>query len=194
MRFSKTEIIQTLAREDRSYRLGIMCTHWIRDVERYSPSAANLAPTLNMLVDDRLVSNAALAVRLQNPNDRELLSSDFLLTYLHTLIRAPFELLSDYCEDFDQVAPGSSLLSQLKAQSWYAVSYIVRNAVSHNFRIELGKMRSKLPIRWRTVEITAQMDGQPMTAAIFWHKPGYELFLEMRAFAEALPELPLKQP
>jgi hypothetical protein len=31
------------------------------------------------------------------------------------------------------------------------------------------------------------MEGQPMTAAVFWHKPGYELFVEMRAFADALP-------
>jgi hypothetical protein len=31
------------------------------------------------------------------------------------------------------------------------------------------------------------MEGQPMTAAIFWHKPGYELFLEMQDFADALP-------
>ena len=194
MRFPKTEIVQAFEREDRSYRLGMMCTHWIRDVERYAPSAANLAPTLNMLVNDRLISNSDLADLLQEPHKRELLSSDFLLTYLHTLIRAPFELLSDYCEDFDQAASGSSLLSQLKSQQWYAVAYIVRNAVSHNFRIEVGRMRSKLPIRWRTVEITAQMDGQPMTAAIFWHRPGYELFLEMRAFADALPELPLKHP
>lgn len=190
MRFSKTEILQTFEREDKSYRLGMMCTHWIRDVERYAPNAAGLASTLNMVVNDRLVSNEDLAALLQDPMKRELLSSDFLLTYLHTLIRAPFELLSDYCEDFDRSAPGASLLLQLKSQPWYAVAYIVRNAVSHNFHVEVGKMRNKLPIRWRTVEITGQMDGQPMTAAIFWHKPGYELFLEMREFAEALPEVP----
>ncbi len=36
MRFTKAEILQTFSREDRSYRLGILCTHWIRDVERYN--------------------------------------------------------------------------------------------------------------------------------------------------------------
>jgi hypothetical protein len=189
MRFTKAEILAAFEREDKSYRLGMMCTHWIRDVERYTPNAATLAPTLNMLVNDRLISNADLADLLHDPMKRELLSSDFLLTYLHTLIRAPFELLSDYCEDFDQTVSGSSLLSHLKSQSWYAVAYVVRNAVSHNFHIELGKMRNALPIRWKTIEITEQMDRQPMTAAIFWHKPGYELFLEMREFAEALPEV-----
>jgi hypothetical protein len=48
-------------------------------------------------------------------------------------------------------------------------------------------MRDRLPVKWGTVTITEDMEGQPMTAAIFWHRPGYELFLEMRAFAETLP-------
>jgi len=190
MRFTKLEILKAFEREDKSYRLGIMCTHWIRDVERYTPNAANLAPTLNMRAGDRWVSNNDLAALLSDPTQRELLSSDFLLTYLHTLIRAPFELLSDYCEDFDRVSSGQSLLKEMKSTPWYGVAYVVRNAVSHNFHIGLGKMRDKLPLCWRTVTITEEMEGRPMTAAIFWHKPGYELFLEMRTFAEGLPEVP----
>jgi hypothetical protein len=188
-RFNKAEILATFAREDRSYRLGIMCTHWIRDVERYTPNAADLAPKLNMEVAGRWTSYADLDPLLSDPIKRELLSSDFLLTYLHTLIRAPFELLSDYCEDFDRVAPGQSLLNKMKSAPWYGVAYIVRNAVSHNFHIEFGKLRDKLPINWRSVTFSRDMEGQPMTAEMFWHKPGYELFLEMRAFAESLPEI-----
>jgi hypothetical protein len=187
MRFTKTDILAAFEREDRAYRLGMMCTHWIRDVERYTPSAADLAPTLHMQTGDRWISNNDLAILLIDPMKRELLSSDFLLTYLHTLIRAPFELLSDYCEDFDKAVPGRSLLNEMKSTPWYSVAYIVRNAVSHNFRIELGKMRNRLPIKWGTVTFTEDMEGLPMTAAIFWHKPGYELFLEMWAFAETLP-------
>jgi hypothetical protein len=77
----------------------------------------------------------------------------------------------------------------MKAAPWYGVAYIVRNAVSHNFHIELGRFKTSAPIVWRSVTITEAMEGQPMTADIFWHKPGYELFLEMRGFAEALPEI-----
>jgi hypothetical protein len=43
MRFTKAEILEAFAREDRSYRLGLLCTHWIRDVERYTPTASELA-------------------------------------------------------------------------------------------------------------------------------------------------------
>jgi hypothetical protein len=194
MRFTKHEILGAFEREDKSYRLGMMCTPWIRDVERYTPSAADLAAKLHMHAGDRWISNHDLASLLTDPKKRELLSSDFLLTYLHTLIRAPFELLSDYCDDFDKAMPGGILLNKMTSELWYAVASIVRNAVSHNFHLEFGKMRDQLPIRWRTVLFTKEMEGQPMTAAIFWHKPGYELFVEMRAFAEALPEASVKQP
>jgi hypothetical protein len=192
IRFTKAEILEAFAREDRSYRLGILCTHWIRDVEQYAPNAATLARSLHMQADLRIISNADLAVMLEDPSERELLSSDFLLTYLHTLIRAPFELLSDYCEDFDKVAPDRSLLSEMKAMPWYGIAYIVRNAVSHNFHIGFGGLRDKLPITWRTITMTEEMEGRPMTAEIFWHRPGYELFLEMRTFAAAMPQEPAR--
>jgi hypothetical protein len=187
-RFTKAEILSAFEREDRSYRLGMMCTHWLRDVERYTPSAMELASNLHMKVDDRWVRNNDLAASLADPAKRELLSSDFLLTYLHTLIRAPFELLSDYCEDFDRLMPGHDLVGNLKSMPWYPVAYIVRNAVSHNFRVQSGRLRHLLPLSWRTITITEAMEGQPMTSEIFWHKPGYELFLEMLAFADAMPE------
>jgi hypothetical protein len=81
-----------------------------------------------------------------------------------------------------------SLLGKMKSEPWYGVAYIVRNAVSHNFHIEFGKLRDKIPISWRGTTITADMEGRRMTPGIFWHRPGYELFLEMQAFAELLPE------
>jgi hypothetical protein len=190
IRFTKSEILQAFAREDKSYRLGLLCTHWIRDVERYAPNAASLARNLHMQCDSKMISNADLATLLEDPTKRELLSSDFLLTYLHTLIRVPFELLSDYCAEFDQTVPSGLLLAKMKSSPWYGVAYIVRNAVSHNFHIELGRTRTQLPVSWRTITITEEMEGRPMTAEVFWHRPGYELFLEMRAFAEAMPERP----
>jgi hypothetical protein len=60
-----------------------------------------------------------------------------------------------------------------------------------NLHVEAGKLRDKRPIRWKAVTITKEMELQPMTAEIFWHRMGYELFLEMRAFAEAQPEVPV---
>jgi hypothetical protein len=188
MRFTKPELLATFAREERCYRLGLLCTHYIRDVEHYEPNAADLAAKLSMKVDNRWIDNVDLSYTLSDPEKRELLSAEFLLTYLHTLIRAPYELLDDYCQDFEKLVPTRSLRAELRSQGWHPVASIIRNAVSHNFRLELGRVRDKLPITWRTITISADMDGQPMAPTTFWHKPGYELFLEMRAFAEGLPE------
>lgn len=44
-----------------------------------------------------------------------------------------------------------------------------------------------MPISWGEMTLTEDLNGQSMTYR-FWHKPGYELFLAMREFAEALPE------
>jgi hypothetical protein len=73
MRFSKADILQAFEREDRSYRLGIMCTHWIRDVERYKPNAADLAPALSMQAAGRWISYGDLAPLLSDPMKREIL-------------------------------------------------------------------------------------------------------------------------
>jgi hypothetical protein len=187
MRFTKTELLQALAREDRSYRLGLLCTHWIRDIERYAPSAASLARGMSMVVNERLVSDADLAELLEDPARRQLVSSDFVLTLLHALIRVPFELLSDYCEDYDRTRSEATLLNRLKAEPWYKVARVLRNTVSHNFHVDVGPYKAELPLRWRTITITHEMDGKPVTFEALWHRPGYELFLEMKVFAEALP-------
>jgi hypothetical protein len=104
MRFTKQEILQSFEREDKSYRLGILCTHWIRDAEHYTPNAATLAHNLNMKTDGKWVLNSDLAVLLEDPLKRELLSSDFLLTYLHTLIRPP----SNCCLTIAKILTGPS--------------------------------------------------------------------------------------
>lgn len=187
MRFTKAEILQALEREDRSYRLGLLCTHWIRDIDCYAPSAASLARGMRMVVDGQRISDADLAEILDDPARREALSSDFVLTLLHALIRVPFELISDYCEDHDQARKEGALLKCMKSQPWYKVARVLRNTVSHNFHVDAGAYRNELPLYWRTITITREMDGKPVTFEALWHRPGYELFLEMKAFAEALP-------
>jgi hypothetical protein len=189
MRFTKQEILKALDREDRSYRLALLSSHWLRDAARYKPSAAEEARGMRMEAYGKRISFADLADALEHPNTREIVSSDFVLTQLHTLIRVPFEVLSDYCKDFDGQFPGQQLCATLKGTKWYWFAYIVRNAVSHNFRYDFrGGVRKQLPICWNGITLTAEMQGQPVTYETLWHRRGYELFLEMRRFAESLPE------
>ena len=114
-----------------------------------------------------------------------------MLNQLHALIRVPFELLSDYCEDYDQAVPGRKLLNELRSADWYEYARAIRNTVSHNFRFDFSKYKAdKFPIAWRGNSLTADLHGKAITYDSFWHKSGYELFVAMRSFAEILPQLP----
>jgi hypothetical protein len=112
-----------------------------------------------------------------------------MLDQLHTLIRHPFEILRDYCEDYDAaMKPGIALKAQLEIRPWYTFTRLIRNAISHNYRFEFSTADIKrLPVTWGPTTLTVDLNGQPMTYEM-WHKPGYALFVEMRAFAKSLPE------
>lgn len=136
------------------------------------------------------ISYSDIADLLEQDATRFSITTDFALNQLHALIRAPFELLSDYCEDYDKAVAEGRLVADFRGAPWYDFARIIRNAASHNFRFHFSKGdRGRLPVTWHGISLTEELDGKAMTYEFFWHKPGYELFLEMRAFAEALPEL-----
>ena len=189
MRFTKSEILEEFIRQDRSYRLAIISSHWLQGGTQYKPSAAEEAKGMRMKALDKWVPYSDLAELLEKDPSRLVITSDFVLNQLHALIRAPFELLHDYCEDYDQAVPGQHLVNTLQKCPWYQFARLVRNAISHSFRYDFKEAdKRRLPITWRGITLTEDLNGKPITHETFWHKPGYELFLEMRDFAVALPE------
>jgi hypothetical protein len=189
MRFTKTEILDFFNREDRNYRLAMLCTNWIRDTAPFTPSAVAEARSLFMMIAGRTVAFSDIATELEDSNRREIISAQFLLNHLHSLIRVPFELLNDYCEDFDQAVPKPYLKGMLKKMPWFHYTRLVRNAVSHNFRFDFRPSDAAiLPLTWNGNTIDASCHGKDITFETFWHRPGYELFLEMRKFADSLPQ------
>jgi hypothetical protein len=190
MRFTKSEILEEFVRQDRSYRLAIIASHWLQGGGQYKPSAVEEARGLHMQVLNGWVSYSDLAELLEQDPSRFSITTDFVLNQLHALIRVPFELLGDYCEDYDEAAPGRTLLGQLRSSDWYEYARAIRNTVSHNFRFDFSRYKTdKFPITWRGVVLTANLHGKAITYESFWHKSGYELFVTMRSFAETLPEL-----
>jgi hypothetical protein len=186
---SKSAVLEALDREDRSYRLALLCSNWIRDAAHYTPSAAHEARGMSMEARGQWISFADIADKLEQPMAREAVSSDFVLNHLYTLIRTPFELLRAYCNDFDKGCPGHHLADSLRRTDWYSFARLIRNAVSHNFHFDFtARDMGMMPITWNGITLTADMHGRPLTYEAFWHKPGYELFLQMRSFAETLPE------
>ncbi|MDA9430229.1 hypothetical protein [Bradyrhizobium sp. CCBAU 51627] len=189
MRFTKSEILDEFARQDRSYRLAIISSHWLQGGAQYKPSAVEEARGLQMKVLDTWVSYSDLAMLLERDSSRFSITTDFVLNQLHALIRVPFELLSDYCEDFDRAGSGSAMVKKLRDADWYEYARVIRNTVSHNFRFDFSRYKpEKFPITWRGISLTPDLDRKTITFESFWHKSGYELFVAMRDFAEALPE------
>jgi len=190
MRFQKHDLLDHFARQDRVYRVTLLASHWLGGGNQYTPSAGHEARTIHMQINGRWIPFADLADKLEDQTGMIQLTSEFSMNQLHALIRAPFELLNDYCEDFDAANPATHLVGQLKSTSWYQFARHIRNAISHNFRYEFReKDRKDLPIVWNGITLSETMHGQAMSYE-FGHRPGYMLFLEMRDFAEALPEVP----
>lgn len=189
MRFTKPEILEEFARQDRSYRLAIIASHWLQGGNQFKPSAADEARGLHMKVLDKWVSYSDLADHLEHGTSCFSITTDFVLNQLHALIRVPYELLDDYCKDYDKATPGSSLSRQLRTADWFEYARAIRNTVSHNFRFDFSRYKPEyFPITWRGISLTADPHGKPITFESFWHKSGYELFVAMREFAEVLPE------
>ncbi|HUB64404.1 MAG TPA: hypothetical protein VL996_08160, partial [Methylocella sp.] len=138
MRFAKKDVLDWFEKQDRSYRLALLCTHWIRDTAPYKPSASEEARGFKMKVRANWLPFADLADRLEQQASRDALSSDFILNQLHALIRAPFEILNDYCEDYDKAYPIAQISQKMKAAPWYEYARLVRNAISHNFHFKFN--------------------------------------------------------
>ncbi|TWB62950.1 hypothetical protein FBZ94_103650 [Bradyrhizobium sacchari] len=142
-----------------------------------------------MKVLDTWVSYSDLARLIEQDTSWFSITADFVLNQLHALIRVPYELLDDYCEDYDRSSPGSRMVKKLRDADWYEYARVIRNTVSHNFRFDFSRYKpEKFPITWRGISLTPDLDGKTITFESFWHKSGYELFVVMRDFARDLPE------
>ena len=111
-----------------------------------------------MGVRGRWLSFADLADKLEQPSSRHALSSDFILNQLHALIRVPFEILRDYCEDYDKADPTRRLFQKMKEAPWYEYARMVRNAISHNFHFRYNNHDKEiLPVTWNGITLSQEM-------------------------------------
>src|ERR1700730_16310915 len=156
MRFTKPDILDEFTRQDRSYRLAVISSHWLQGGAQYKPSAVEEARGLHMKVLDVWVSYSDLAALLEQDSSRFSITTDFVLNQLHALIRVPFELLTDYCEDYDRATPGRKMIKELRDADWYEYARAIRNTVSHNFRFDFSRYNpEQFPITWRRISLTA---------------------------------------
>jgi hypothetical protein len=86
MRFTKADILQEFDRQDCSYRLAIISSHWLQGGAQYKPSAIEEAQNLRMQAGNKWVSYTDLAGLLGKDPSRFLITTEFVLIPLHALI------------------------------------------------------------------------------------------------------------
>ena len=117
MRFTKAEVLDIFRRQDATYRLAILASHWLRGATNYKPSAAEEARSLAMEAAGKRIPFSDLADELER--DPGPIASEFVLNQLHASVRVPLEILTAYCLDHDRRTGHSALVPRLRATAWY---------------------------------------------------------------------------
>jgi hypothetical protein len=63
---------------------------------------------------------------------------------------------------------------------------MIRNCLGHNFKFDFrpNDLR-QLPVTWKNISITVAMNHQEMPLTFFGYVQAWELFTEIRTFAES---------
>jgi hypothetical protein len=95
-------------------------------------------------------------------NKKKLIHSidQLYLTIVRTAVTESFELTRDYCRKSNQI-------KNLKAQNWYTVFRLIRNALNHNFHFEFSpKDLKELPATWNSITLDARLHEKELTQAL----------------------------
>jgi len=120
-----------------------------------------------------------MADRLEfNKEERREILDNFHKVFLRFYIRESFELIKDYCEKTNQ-------LVLLRKQAWYHFARLIRNCLGHNFKWVFKPYdKSLLPISLRTLTITEEMEGKPLSLDFFNQSHAWNLHTDMSLFVK----------
>jgi len=103
---------------------------------------------------------------------------EYIKMLFRALLKESYELVKDYCKDTRQ-------MNLLKSENWYHFARIIRNCLSHDFRIVLSKQdKSILPVSWNNHTISADMDGQDLDLNFFSFCDAIELIDDIQIFSK----------
>jgi hypothetical protein len=168
---TKEELINQLVHAKDNYIMGL-AAHSMFD----SGQAQPLLKTHATVFGPYFITFNQVAELLENSKDHRIALDEFLKMLMRTLIKESFEHIKDYCETTNQY-------SAFKAEPWYEFARLIRNFLSHNCRFEFNKYdRDRLPVSWKALTITAEMDGRGLERNQWGHIETWELFLEFEDF------------
>lgn len=168
---TKIELIGVLEAHSNSVRLS--------NTLRVLAHATDLHALLNTVVDASSQNLAGFQKTLSLLADQpKLLHSvnQLYLTILSATITETLDLTRDYCRSTGQTRI-------LKAQPWFQVFRICRNALNHNFMIEFTKEdRTMLPVEWNGVRIDASLENRQLSLGILPLDKAMEWLEELERF------------
>ena len=171
---TKKELTSQLTNAKNNYVLGLtaislFCNDQVYPILEQSRATFGAGYTLDFKQVKNLLTNHA---------DRDIAVKEFLKSQIRALIKESFELVKDYCTQTSQNAA-------FRAQPWYHFARIIRNCLSHNFRIQFSRYdKSLLPLTWNGRTINASMDGQDLPLEFLSYAGSWELFMEFRIFSQ----------
>ena len=107
---------------------------------------------------------------------RNIMIQEFLKSHVRTLLKEGFQIIQTYCKDTSQD-------SKMKAEPWYDFARIIRNSLTHNYRLDFNKHdKMLLPLTWKNRTIDSTMDGSFLKMEFFFAGEAWEMFKEFQNF------------
>lgn len=105
-------------------------------------------------------------------SEYELACKEFLKLHLRALIKESFEVVSQYSKQ-------EGIFNTFKAQPWYHLVRLVRNAIAHSGHF---KIKQNENYEWRNVRLCFDNNGEPLRIDFLGYDGVYILFEEMYQF------------
>jgi hypothetical protein len=113
-----------------------------------------------------------------NTEHRDDACRSLLIMHMCSLIKDSFELCRHHCKIAGE-------LSAMQGEPWYQFCRLIRNCIAHNFLLIFSARDiTLLPLTWRGRTITHAMQGGPLPLQVFGYVEAWEMFIEIRTFAE----------
>ena len=168
---SKPEISSTLMAHAENLRLASV----LRVLARSRDLASEFAAVVGSTPPDAFRPSLSL---LQSREKLVHVADQMYLAIVRTALTDGLELTRDYCRRTEQVPI-------LKAQPWFQVFRLLRNALNHNLHFVFGSEdRAVLPVSWRDITISVDLDGKELTQDILDPATAIDWLAELDGFIE----------
>jgi hypothetical protein len=170
---TKSELLAQLENAKNNFILVLASTSLLSNEKAYPILEESNCKFGKYSIDFKQVANI-----MKKESDRKIACKEYVNMGIRILIKETFELIKDYSKKTKQE-------QTLKSQNWYEFARIIRNCLSHNFKIQFSNYDKKLlPLRWNNKTIDTSFDNTYLQLSFFGYVEAWELFNKMYLFVK----------